>query len=89
MLCHNNQPLVPSAFKFAGNQSIGWIDCVELPLCSGCFEARLLQSKLHLATFGMALVDALLDGVKRSLDAYGPEHAQHRWLSRMLSPKVK
>lgn len=50
MLCDSCQPLVRSPLELAGNQSIAWIDCVELPLCSGGLEARLLQSELNLAT---------------------------------------
>src|SRR5690349_13827782 len=43
MLCDNGQPLVPSPLELAANKSVPGIDCVELPLCSGRFEARLLQ----------------------------------------------
>lgn len=71
------RPLVPSPFELAGNQSIAWIDCVELPLCSDGLKARLLQSELNLATLGMALAGILLNGVKRGLDSYRPQQAQH------------
>ena len=38
---------------------------------------RLVTGELDLATLGMALAGTLLNGVKRGLDAYRPQQAQH------------
>ena len=65
------QAFVPPAFEFGDDESVGWVNGIELALGARSLEARLLKGQFQLTSLGLIVIGALLDGMQRGLYANG------------------
>ena len=66
---HIGQPLVPTSFQLAGNQSVVGVNLLILTMRAGSFEPRLLKRILKLSPPLQLFLPMIVQGGNRSLDA--------------------